>query len=491
MQRFGLSLISTVLVVLAYLVLITFSPSIHFIQSITFHDCQRLLQLVLLSFVLINAATYVVSPEKLIPINKNIRIGFYILLTLAIISSFNSIVPRQAIIEISIFSALCYLAIFVAKLYEEDKKVFIKRLTYALWVSILLYLVSFYVGYITAILFKKPLVWPNPLYGFSNVRLFQQYQLWGLGLICLPLLTLDMTNKTRVCLHFALTSWWVLLFYAASRGVVIGWFIAVIVCAVIYKRSAWPFLRIQLINAFTGLLAYQILFKLVPSLLAKSTETATIATSTIFRTMASDRINLWEAALTMIGNFPFFGVGPMQFYWHNKYGTHPHNSILQLTAEFGLPFTLSLLAIIVFGFYCWFKRFNIIQLQLKSKLDSNLSIVLFFTIIANGAYSLVEGVIVMPISQVLMFTSIGLMIGQYIEVDDYKINNQINNGKLRFRPIFAIVLFITMTFATFPEIKRGLTVNQRYLKQNETAFSLAPNTIVPRIWVQQRRIEKK
>lgn len=440
---------------------------------------------------LINAATNIITPQSLFPINKIIKIGVYVLLTLATISTFKSLSPRQAFIEVSIFIALCYFAFFIAKLYQEDKEVFVKRLTYVIWISILLYMVSFCVGYITAIIFKKPLVWPNPLYGFSNVRLFQQYQLWGLGLICFPILSMNLTKKMRIYTYIALSTWWVLLFYAASRGVVIGWIIAMLVSAVIYQNLAMPLLRIQLITAFNGLLSYIALFKLIPNILTMSNDSTAIATSTIFRTTTYDRINLWEASLTMINNFPFFGVGPMQFYWHNKFGTHPHNSILQIASEFGLPFSLILMAIICFGFYCWFKRFSINQLKLKSKIDLNLSIILFFTIIANTAYSLVEGVIVMPISQVLMFTVLGLMIGQYIELDNHKINNKPAVSKLRFRPALAIIVLITLALSTFPEIKRGLTVNQRYLKQNETAFSIAPNTIVPRIWVQQRRIEKE
>lgn len=492
MRYLNFSTITQYLTILAFLVLITLSPSIHFIRYITFHDCQRVLQLILLSLILINASTTIASPHRLLPINKNFRIAFYTLLVLAIVSSFNAIAPRQAIIEASIFAALCYLALFVAHLYQEDKEQLIKRLTYMLWVSILLYILSFYVGYITAMIFKKPLVWPHPLYGFSNVRLFQQYQLWGLGLICLPLLAFNLNQKTRMWLYFALTSWWVLLYYAASRGIVLGWIVAMITTAIIYQKAAWPFLRIQFINAMTGLAAYYVLFKLIPVWIAASTASMTdnaITTSTVFRTMTTDRIDLWKVSLVMIDNFPLLGVGPMHFYWYNKFGTHPHNSILQLAAEFGLPATFIILTISIVGFYFWFKHFNKHGLQGASKLQTNFSIILFFTVIANGAYSLVEGVIVMPISQVLMFTVIGLMIGQYTEGAWYKSKNSTIKTKLRFRPVFAIIVLVAMISSTLPELVRGLTSDQRPVRANERAFSLAPDTIIPRIWVQQRRIE--
>jgi hypothetical protein len=175
----------------------------------------------------------------------------------------------------------------------------------------------------------------------------------------------------------------------------------------------------------------------------------------------------------------------MHFYFYNSFGTHPHNSVLQLAAEWGLPATFIVLTILGCSFNCWYKKFNTRKLQTANKLDSNLSVILFFTTIANGAYSLVEGVIVMPISQVLMFTMIGLMIGQYTigQVAPIKISN------IRFRPIFATVVLLLMTLSVMPELLRGLTSYERYYQPGERAFSMGPEVINPRIWMQQRRIE--
>jgi O-antigen ligase len=374
----------------------------------------------------------------------------------------------------------------VTQRFNENKENFIKYLTYALWVSILLYMVSFYVGYSTAIAFKKTLTWPYPFYGFSNIRLFQQYQLWGLGLICLPLLTFELKKKIQLWLFFCLACWWVLLFYAASRGVTLSWLLGIVVTAIVYRKQAWLFLRIQLISAAGGLAGYLVLFKVIPNWIASNANTGSvIVTSTIFRDTTYDRLDLWKVSYVMIKNFPFFGVGPMNFYFYNSFGTHPHNSVLQIAAEWGLPATFIILAILGYSFNCWYKKFNASKLQSASNLDSNLSIILFFTIIANGAYSLVEGVIVMPISQVLMFTMIGLMIGQYT----YGELVLVKPSKFRFRPIFAGLVLVAMVLSTMPELVRGLTSYQRYYQPGERAFSMGPDTINPRIWMQQRRIE--
>jgi putative inorganic carbon (hco3(-)) transporter len=474
--------------ILAFIALITFSPSIHFIPYIHFHDCQRILQLLLLALVLIDGILVGIFNTNTIRIDKNIKYAFFSLLALACLSSFSAVNLRQAIIETSIFTALCYLALFISRLYYEYKDIFIKRLIYALWISILLYMVSFYVGYTTAIVFNKTLHWPYPFFGFSNIRLFQQYQLWSLGLICLPLLTNDIKHNIRRWLYVALALWWVLLFYAASRGVDLSWIIAVLATLMIFGRLAWPLLRLQLITSLSGLLSYFLLFKVIPRLLSSNTETqGSIITSTIFRSTTDDRIALWKAAFNMIKESPVLGVGPMNFYWHTSAGTHPHNSVLQLAAEFGLPATFIILGITSYGLYCWFKKFKPKEIKNASNTEINLTVILFFTIFANGAYSLVEGVIVMPISQTLMFTVIGLMLGQYFNKSKLIIDDGYPNKKLRFRPIFAVIVLIAMTWSTLPEMQRGLTVQNRALQPGEAIFSMTPNTVNPRIWMQQRK----
>jgi putative inorganic carbon (hco3(-)) transporter len=489
MQRISLSSIIQSLVIFVFIALITFSPSIRFINHIEFHDCQRVIQLLLLALVLVDTIFLGFNKTGKMPVNNNLRLGGGALLALAIASTIHSLEPRYAVIEVTIFAALCYLALFVARLHVEYKEKLIRSLTYALLASIVLYMVSFYVGYITAMAMKKTLAWPYPFYGFSNIRLFQQYQLWGLGLICLPLLAFDLSKKAQIWLQIALALWWVLLFYAASRGVTLGWIVAMLATAIIYKKSAWPFLRIQLITAASGLGAYFLLFKLIPNWIATSSGIIITGNGTIFRDTTYDRLDLWKVAYVMIKNFPSLGVGPMHFYNYNTFGTHPHNSVLQLASEFGLPATLIMLTIAGYGLYCWMKKFNASQLQTTTKLNSHLAIILFFTIFASGAYSLVEGVIVMPISQVMMFTMIGLMIGQYTE-NTWLINNaEPIKRKLRFRPIFAAIILIFMVLSIRPELERGLTSANRAMVPGERAFSMTPDTINPRIWMQQRRKE--
>ena len=462
------------LALLTCITLITFLPSLHFMPKsiIWFHDGQRLLEIIILNFVLLSSA-FIPDEKRLIGTTRSsIRYAIFTLVVLAYLSASLSDSPRHGVVEVSIFTGLFYLALMIARLYGENKEVFIKRLIYVIWVGILLYLVSFYVGYITAVIFKKPLQWPLPFTGFSNIRSFNQYQLWSLGLITLPLLAFDLNNSIRRWLYIALTFWWVLLLYSSSRGVLIAWLIGASITLLIYRKLAWPLIRIHLINMATGVCVYILLFKLIPKL-----NESTLVTGTVIRETISDRTDLWYKAFTLAIDSPWLGVGPMHYAWNSSTYAHPHNSVLQLAAEFGIAATLTILTIAGYGLYSWLKKFNISQLTADSALDKNIAVILFFTITTNAIYSLVDGVIVMPISQVMMFTSIGLLLGHYVSNNSHNLkkDSSLARGKFNFIAIFALVTLFALAWSTFPEIAQGLS-------GHEKGFSTGQPAIGPRLW---------
>jgi putative inorganic carbon (hco3(-)) transporter len=471
------ALVLQTLALLCFVALITFLPSVQFMPKfiIWFNDRQRLLELLLLSLVLLDSifSRLSINPvikKDLLVVPKRLWNALFVLLLLACISAYLAQSPRHAIIEVSVFTGLCYLSLFVARLFLENKQKLTQQITVAIWASILLYMLSFYTGYITATIFKTPLQWPFPFTGFSNIRSFNQYQLWTLGLICLPLLAFDVKKSARVWLNIALIAWWVLLFYSASRGVLLAWLAGMLLTTVIYKKSAWLLLRLQLINVALGFCSYYLLFKVIPA-----AHESSLVTNTVVRQTTDDRIGLWQQAIILIRESPIFGVGPMHYAWFNTSNGHPHNSVLQLASEWGLPATLIILAIAGYGIYSWLKKFNVGKLQVANKLDSNLAILLFFTIIINAAYSLVDGVIVTPISQVLMFTTIGLMIGLYCNGQLSTDGDKTIKSNYQFRPFFAAIVLVVMVWSTLPELINGLSGNQK-------GFSMGYTAVGPRFW---------
>lgn len=477
MFRFNALITLQFLVFAVFIGLIGVSPSLKVIPealtAMSLHDSQRMVELLLISLLLIKSIAYRKNTFFL-PIDKPMRYAIYILAALAIVSSYLAISPRHAMIEISLFAGLFYLALFVARLYHENSMQLIKRLTYVFWGSILLSMVAFYVGYLTATIFKTPVIWPAPITGFNNVRFFNQYQLWTLGLITLPLLTFDFKNtRTRYWLHLGVICWWVLLFHTASRGVLLSWGLGILVTAAIYRKLAWPLIRLQLIHISTGFLSYQILFELIPLLRGSA-----VVTGTIVRDTTSDRIELWKQALQLIQDHPTFGIGPMHFAWYSPISAHPHNSVLQIMTEWGLPAALLILMITCYGLFCWLKKFNIGNLQTKTNHDCNLAIILFFTVITNAAYSLVDGVIVMPISQVMMFTFIGLMIGYYHDGNIMEVAE--DKRKSLIKALFTGVVLVTLVWSTLPEILQNAA-------DSDKRFSMGYTAMGPRFWLEFKK----
>lgn len=451
-----------------FLVLVTLSLNYSLLPNLSSHDDKRVLELLLISITLLWVILGGMSTVPANPLWKTqTRYAAYLLLALACVSAWLSASPPHAVQEISVFTGLFYVCQLTVVLWREYHLILLKSLVYAIWIGAVFYMVGFYTGYLASFLESIPLRWPEPFLGCFNVRFFNQYQLWTLSLLCLPLLAFNIERiSIRRWLFIILTCWWVLLFASAGRGILLTWLLAMLVTAGYYRQLARPLLRLQLTGFITGLIGYGVLFYLLPSFLVSG-----ILTQTVFRDSTSDRIGLWKQALSMIQAHPWFGIGPMHYAWYpNAIAAHPHNSVLQLAAEWGLPATVLMLTLAGYGVFCWLKRFNSTSLQTEDHPD--VAVVLFFTLVANASYSLVDGVIVMPLSQVMMAVIIGLMIGLYN--NDNQPPNSVNDKDLVQR-IFAGIVLIAMVWSVMPELLPRIFGNEQMIPRGY-------QTMGPRFW---------
>tara|TARA_B100000953_G_scaffold195153_1_gene160741 strand:- start:13 stop:489 length:477 start_codon:yes stop_codon:yes gene_type:complete len=85
-------------------------------------------------------------------------------------------------------------------------------------------------------------------------------------------------------------------------------------------------------------------------------------------------------------------------------------SVLKWAAEYGWISTLLLLSLIVWAFSSWIKKTK------QSKLDDcdlNFRVALTASIITAASHSLVSGVMIMPLSQLMLVVIIGWIVGIY------------------------------------------------------------------------------
>ncbi len=439
--------ITQVLVISVFLFLtVMLSLNYSFLPLLPSYDERRILELLLVVLVVF---WFLFGGDKSISIISNWKISIKVLLLLVItlgsISAYLSPVPRYALEEVSLFGGLFFTSCFTASLWVKYSESLVKYLVYSILLGVILYMIGFYTGYLAAYLENIPLKFPEPFFGFSNIRAFNQYQLWTLALLSLPILSFNIQRRSlRWGLYLSFVAWWVLFFYSGSRGVIVAWFAAMLVTGGIYWKLSRPLLVLQVQGSVSGLLIYGLLFQYLTT-----ADPGKIASQSVLRTQTNDRAYLWQQAWEMLSNHPWFGIGPMHYAWYPNYvAAHPHNSLLQLAAEWGLPATILILLIFALGLYRWLSRFNAKSLLEETDFRRNLAVALFFTLIANSIYSWFDGVIVMPLSQLMLAVVVGLMLGIYSN------QPQPNTIPAKIAPhrILAGMVLIALVWSVLPDV---------------------------------------
>lgn len=460
-----------IFVLLPLVGLLCFSLNYILLPNLSPYDDKRVLELIIVTTALlwgVLGGGNVMQPQSWV-----LRLGIVLMLVLGGVSCTAAESPRYALLEVSLFAGLAYLAFWVAAIWKEYRQIGLVILLGAIGVGAVLYMIGFYTGYLASFLEGIPLRWPEPFFMLSNVRSFNQYQLWTLGLFCLPLLDFSIERVGyRRALFGIFSAWWILLFASASRGVLLAWLLAMLVTAACYRQVTWPLLRLQLSGFSVGLACFGLLFHWLPAWLVGGV-VGSEASGTLLRETTSDRFYLWKHAWAMVKNHPWLGVGPMHYAWYpNAIAAHPHNSVVQLAAEWGLPATLLILGIVGYGIACYLKRFNPVTMQANANMDQHLPVVLFFTLIANMAYSLVDGVLVMPLSQVMMVVVVGLMVGLY--ATDKPLPDALMSQQLVSR-FFAGIVLVALVWSVLPELLPRLAGNAEIIPMNY-------QTMGPRFW---------
>jgi hypothetical protein len=105
-----------------------------------------------------------------------------------------------------------------------------------------------------------------------------------------------------------------------------------------------------------------------------------------------------------------FSWAPHQF----TRGAHPHNALLQWLAEWGLPSTAIMVTLACWGGGRWMGWERSAQRHDTSRGDTALRVGLVASVLAGGAHAMVSGIIVMPVSQMLLVLVGGWAWGRYL-----------------------------------------------------------------------------
>lgn len=216
-----------------------------------------------------------------------------------------------------------------------------------------------------------------------------------------------------------------------------------------------------------GALLFAVLFVWLPAWMGQD---ATLENRLSNIADLSGRGELWAMAWAQIQAHPWLGIGPMHLAAiPMKFGAHPHNAILQLAAEWGVPAALALLLPAVLGMQRLLTR-------LRQRATPNLlQVCLTASLLAASAQSMVDGVIVIPYTQIWLALVTGWAMGVYFR-DGVLIADIPDSRMMRLGiPVLSMLALATLLNGIFPEVLNRVETTQNFIDDGNTY-------IPPRYW---------
>lgn len=369
----------------------------------TWHNEQRAAQIVLLSATALVAAW---SLRHISAVNFFLGIprSLWWFLALGLIAAGAARFPGHSLAEISLFVALLGLVLVVWLTASR----FSPRMF--AWAAIAIgaaHVTGVLTRYATAISISRPLDLDVILLGYANPRFPSALYALLIPFLASAAVAVHERKSIRVVAFVVLIALWSVNLALTSRAIFFSYVVAAPILLFLVGSARVRSMLLALVASFVlGAVLYWLMFFLVPAWAGLSTGEMLRSREALSGT--SGRLDLWAAATELIASAPVLGVGPMHFAAvSHPYGAHPHNSILQLASEYGVPATL------LFGYVAW----KLIQTSAgairQSAADKNsLGAPALLAVIVAATYSLVDGNYLMPVSQTAFAMCLGLLLAK-------------------------------------------------------------------------------
>jgi putative inorganic carbon (HCO3(-)) transporter len=204
-----------------------------------------------------------------------------------------------------------------------------------------------------------------------------------------------------------------------ARATILALGVACTATAVLRRSHAAGFLRMMAFSALAGAAIYLLAFILLPILLGMPSVGAPL--NVLQRTAAdpsSGRTLLWKLALELIRAHPWLGIGPQHFAHDGVklyIGAHPHDWLLQVGVEWGVPALLCLLGVFALGARALVRSSaQIAAADVPGQQMLTVFLVACSAICVDGLFS---GVLVMPQSQLAIALVAGCASGWVRSLD--------------------------------------------------------------------------
>ncbi len=467
-------------ILLAVAAYVFFAPNVDFVRDLQWHDGQRLAQLVLLAVVVLvlaipDQARSLADTWGLL--SRWTRMALAGAFVLGLASSLLAPLPRWALLEWGLLLLLLVLVLCIAAQRRQLGESVDRLLVLLLFATAAAYTVSVcavYVGMLLTGSAYGQIFDIRELYvSFSNVRFSGHVQTMLLPFLLLPAMWWGSTPVRRVLLWSVPALWWMLVIGSGTRGTWVALLVGVVAVWMFGGGRSRQWIKWMTGGLLCGLLCYAVFIVLVPMLLEQPT---------VFTYRPNDFISLsrrevlWAAAAGYAAQHPLLGIGPIHYaYFATEVAAHPHNAVLQWLAEWGLPAALLFTAVSAVAgltFAGWVKR----TADTAGKGQGLVRVALLAALTGAAAQAMVDGVLVMPVSQTLLVLLCGWAAGMYF-ADRF----EQHCGTVERAVLMAVTLLAAavVAYGVAPEIGQVVEREKAYLKASP------PNTLLlPRFWTQ-------
>ncbi|QJE00434.1 O-antigen ligase family protein [Massilia forsythiae] len=377
------------------------------------HDLQRCTELVLL----LVCVARIVSGKQLFQTPATmpwaIRLFLSAFFLLGLVSALAAWSPRHALYEWSSILLLVLLAHVVHAEVARGGGDAVERVLQWVGLACLFYSLRVMLMYAAALANGYQIGIHSLAIGFSNVRFLNHTQTALLPLIILSYQQAPPGGMRRRAWFALAAFWWSLLYVGEARASLVALAAGGVAVLCLRGRHAHGFLRAMMATALAGCALYVLLFVLLPE--CAGLQPLGNVDNVMARTTsdpASGRQFLWSRAVQLIVAHPWLGVGPLHFAHYGadlKIGAHPHDWILQVAVEWGLPALLCLFGAIGVGMRAFLRAMA--GLAQSDRRQQETCVMFLAAILAIMVDALFSGVFVMPQSRLAVVLVVGCAAG--------------------------------------------------------------------------------
>ncbi len=463
------------------------APNVDLVPRLQWHDGQRLGQLFLLAALLglmLRPSQWRGVTDAWSCLQPWTRWSWSAAFLLGLAASAAAALPRWALLEWGLHWLLLVVVFAVAaqrRTYEEKSDNWLVLLFFATAAA---YAVSSAVIYLTMLLagpsYEQAFNVLELYHGFSNVRFFGYLQTLLLPFLLLPAMWWGITPMRRMLLWSVPIVWWMLVVGSGSRGTWVALLVGMIAVLLFAGRPGRFWVRWQLAALVGGGVCYGLFVLLVPQWLAQP---AVYLHRTGEIMSLSLREVLWTEALQFAWQQPWLGIGPMHYaQTASRIAAHPHNAVLQWLAEWGVPAALLLTGLCALAGLAFARHVRRVT-QAENGKRVPVQVALLAALAGAAAQSMVDGILVMPVSQTLLALLCGWAMGLYFE--ERRCMVQAGAPGRRVMTVTALTAALVVAWGVAPEIGHIAEREQAYLAAHPPENPALPN-LMPRFWTQGR-----